>query len=132
MTAGVPADGRRLSAATLGGLGGQVALPAYRLDRPRGGIVHLGIGAFHRAHQAVYTDDAVAAGDDGWGIAAVSLRSPAVRDAMAPQDNLFTVVERGGAEAMKRVVGVIGAVHVAPEDPAAVLAALASPALRAL
>lgn len=127
MIAGASTRGPRLSAAMLDTMGGQIACPAYQLDRPRGGIVHLGIGAFHRAHQAVYTDDAVAAGDDGWGITAVSLRSPAVRDAMAPQDNLYTVVERGGAGSAIRVVGAIGAVHVAPDDPAAVLAALASP-----
>ena len=118
---------RRLSMATLGRMSDEIARPAFRLDRPRGGIVHLGIGAFHRAHQAVYTDDALAAGDEGWGITAVSLRSPAVRDLMRPQDNLYTVVERSGQGAAMRVIGAVEAVYVAPENPAAVLAALASP-----
>lgn len=118
----------RLSLATLGRMGAGVARPAFPLDRPRGGIVHLGIGAFHRAHQAVYTDDAMAAGDAGWGITGVSLRSADVRDRMAPQDNLYTVVERSAAGAAMRVIGAVRAVLVAPEDPAAVVAALASPA----
>ncbi len=53
--------------------------PAY--ERPlHGGIVHLGIGAFHRAHQAVYTDDAMNGGDRNWGITGISLRAPQVRD----------------------------------------------------
>jgi len=49
-------------------------------------VVHLGIGAFHRAHQAATFDDL------GWGIRAASLRSPGVRDAMAPQDYLYSLV----------------------------------------
>ncbi|WP_222558101.1 mannitol dehydrogenase family protein [Caenibius sp. WL] len=118
---------RRLSIATLGSMRGEIARPAFRLGRPRGGIVHLGIGAFHRAHQAVYTDDALAAGDEGWGITAVSLRSPAVRDLMVPQDNLYTVMERSGQRAAMRVIGAVEAVYAARENPAAVLAALASP-----
>ena len=48
------------------------------------GIVHFGIGAFHRAHQAVFTDD-ILARDPGWGIVGVSLRSPDTRDALAPR-----------------------------------------------
>ena len=69
--------------------------PAYDRAAVTAGIVHFGIGAFHRAHQAVYTDDIL--GMDGcsqWGITAVSLRRPDMRDLMAPQDSLFTLVER--------------------------------------
>ena len=54
------------------------------------GIVHLGPGAFHRAHQAVFTDDAMEFGGD-WGICAVSMRSTGVRDELAEQDNLYTL-----------------------------------------
>lgn len=62
------------------------------------GIVHLGVGAFHRAHQAVYTQHAmIAAGAKTWGICAVSQRSRGVLDHLAPQDGLYTVVERGPA-----------------------------------
>ncbi len=62
------------------------------------GIVHLGLGAFHRAHQAVYTEGAMAAsGETRWGICGVSQRSPAVVDDLQPQDGLYTVVERSSA-----------------------------------
>lgn len=54
------------------------------------GIVHLGPGAFHRAHQAVFTDNALAYGGD-WGICGVSMRSKGVRDNLAEQDNLYTL-----------------------------------------
>ena len=57
------------------------------------GIVHLGVGAFHRAHQAVYTDD-VLARDPSWGIVAASLRSPDTYDALEPQDGLYTLSVR--------------------------------------
>jgi fructuronate reductase len=60
------------------------------------GIVHLGLGAFHRAHQAVYTQAAmVAASDTSWGICGVSQRSRDVVDALAPQDGLYTLASRG-------------------------------------
>jgi fructuronate reductase len=58
----------RLSNRTLGSLPAAIQKPAYDRSRVKAGIVHLGIGAFHRAHQAVYTDDVLAAGDLGWGI----------------------------------------------------------------
>ena len=59
-------------------LPGNVQRPKYDRDAQASGIVHLGIGAFHRAHQAVYTDDAMDAGDRDWAITGVSLRSPEV------------------------------------------------------
>jgi fructuronate reductase len=55
------------------------------------GIVHFGIGAFHRAHMAAYTDDAMNAGEGNWGIIGVSLRSASVADQMNPQDGLYTL-----------------------------------------
>ncbi|HTC71078.1 MAG TPA: mannitol dehydrogenase family protein, partial [Acidothermaceae bacterium] len=62
------------------------------------GIVHLGLGAFHRAHQAVYTERAMAAsGETRWGICGVSQRSRSVVDALQPQDGLYTVVERASS-----------------------------------
>lgn len=76
-----------------------------RLD-PRAlriGIVHLGIGAFHRAHQAVFTQDA----GDGWGICGVSQRSRRVVDELAPQDGLYTVLIRSEAQVDARVVGAV-------------------------
>jgi len=80
-----------LSLATLDALPAAVERPRYDRTRVRCGIVHLGLGAFHRAHQAVYTEQVLASGDLGWGIIGASLRSPATRDALAPQDGLYTV-----------------------------------------
>src|SRR5207244_2080496 len=65
----------------------------HRTTAPAPGIVHLGLGNFHRAHQAVYTDAAVAARGGDWGIIGVSSRSSAITDAMHAQDMLYTVVE---------------------------------------
>ena len=64
-----------------------------RAAAPAAGIVHLGLGNFHRAHQAVYTDAAVAAHGGDWGIIGVASRSSAIPDAMHAQDMLYTVVE---------------------------------------
>ncbi len=90
-------------------------------------MVHLGIGAFHRAHQAAVFDDVLNEGDLRWGITAASLRSPTVRDELAPQDALYTLVERDGATERHRVIGAVQAVLVAPEQPQALLDALAHP-----
>jgi fructuronate reductase len=93
------------------------------------GIVHLGAGAFHRAHQAVFTDDCLAAGELDWGITAASLRSPDTRDALAPQDGLYTLALPGAVDDL-RVVGSIGQVLVAPENPDALLAAMTAATTR--
>lgn len=116
----------RLSSATLSRLPGDVERPDYDRTAQRRGIVHLGIGAFHRAHQAAYTDLAMAAGDRDWAITGVSLRSPQVHDALAPQDGVYTLTERDGSAERTRVIGAIRDVLVAPRDPAAVVAALAA------
>ena len=71
------------------------------------GIVHLGIGAFHRAHQAIYTEDAIAAAGGDWGICGVTQRSPAVVEQLRPQDGLYTLAQRDGAGERLRVVGAV-------------------------
>ncbi|MER8787764.1 mannitol dehydrogenase family protein [Mesorhizobium sp. M0983] len=121
---------RRLSNSTLKALPASVAVPRYDRGAIAPGIVHLGVGAFHRAHQAAYVDDCLAAGETGWGIVGVSLRSPGTRDALAPQDGLYTLAIRSSVEEELRVVGSILSLLVAPEDPAAVLAALTDPLTR--
>lgn len=89
------------------------------------GIVHLGLGAFARAHLALYTEDsAVESGDRGWGILGVSLQRPDQRNHLAPQDFLYTALERGPHGNSARIVTCLTGVLVAPEDPQAVLAAL--------
>jgi fructuronate reductase len=120
----------RLTDNTLRSLPGSVRKPGYDRSAVTPGIVHLGIGAFHRAHQAVYTDDVLAAGDLGWGIVGASLRSPDTRDALKPQDGLYAVDIRDGSGEEVRVIGAIREVLVAPEDPAALLDALSDPGIR--
>lgn len=115
----------RLSEATSDWLPASIARPAYDRQSQRRGIVHLGVGAFHRAHQASYTDTAMAAGDRDWAITGVSLRSPRMHDAIGPQDGLFTLTERGAAGDHVRLVGALREVLVAPEEPREVIRALA-------
>ncbi|MGV3579959.1 mannitol dehydrogenase family protein [Brevundimonas sp.] len=113
--------------ATLTDLPAEVERPGYDRAAVKTGVVHLGIGAFHRAHQAVVFDDALRSGDLRWGILGVSLRSPGVRDQLNPQDGLYSVVVRDGVADRTRIIGAVQGVLVAPEDPAAVVAAMASP-----
>jgi fructuronate reductase len=120
----------RVSNAALPSLRADVARPRYDRATVTPGIVHLGIGAFHRAHQAVYLDDCLAAGETGWGIVAASLRSAETRNALAPQDGLYTLWVRDSDSEALRIVGSIGEVLVAPEDPALLLARLTDPRIR--
>lgn len=124
------ADQTHLSPASLPQLAGGVATPAYDRSAVETGIVHLGIGAFHRAHQAVYTDSVLASGDNRWGILGASLRSADTRDALQPQGGLYTVAVRDGGGSSYRVIGSIGDVLVAPENPQALLDAMSSPSVR--
>ena len=116
----------RLASATLGHLPIGVEQPGYDLQAQAVGIVHFGIGAFHRAHQAWYTDRAMEASDRDWAIAGVSLRSDDVARQMNPQDGLYTVTERSAAGAETRVVGAVRNVLVAGQDSDAVITTLAA------
>lgn len=80
----------RLSNATLDRLPASVARPGYDRAAVMPGIVHIGPGAFHRAHQAAYVD-AILGNDPRWGISAVALNSTGVADALSPQDGLYTL-----------------------------------------
>ena len=104
-----------------------VARPAYDRSKLRRGLVHLGLGAFHRAHQAIYTDAAMANGDLRWGIAGVSLRSKSVAEALIPQDLLYNVLERDGEQVNARLVGALHAALYAPSQLDEVLDAIADP-----
>jgi len=120
----------RLSDKTLDRLPPSVAVPAYDRSAVAPGIVHLGVGAFHRAHQAVYVDDCLAAGERDWGIVGASLQSATTRDALAPQDGLYTLAVRGSDGEKLRAIGSIERVLVAPEDPGRLLDALTDPRIR--
>jgi fructuronate reductase len=110
------------------GLGRQVVVPA--VAPTQAGIVHLGLGSFHRAHQAVYTARALDGDRGPWGIVGVAGRSRRIADALRAQDGLYCVLELGGAGAAPLVVGVHTELLVAADDPAAVVARLADPATR--
>lgn len=118
----------RLTQAGLAKLPLGVGRPRYDRSAVQAGIVHLGVGAFHRAHQAAYTDAVLAAGDTRWGIAAASLRSADTRDALAPQDGLYTLNMQGEGSGFA-VIGSVQRVLVAPEDPAALLDELCRPGI---
>jgi fructuronate reductase len=120
----------RLSNANLASVPSAVRRPDYDRSRVTPGIVHLGVGAFHRAHQAVVIDDLLAAGPKDWGILGASLRSADTRDALVPQNCLYTIAVRSGAGAEHRVVGSILDTLVATESPNHLIARLADPATR--
>ncbi|RZJ96890.1 MAG: mannitol dehydrogenase family protein [Brevundimonas sp.] len=120
----------RLSEATLEALAQSVRRPAYDRRALQRGVVHLGLGAFHRAHQAVAYDDLAARGDLRWGVTGVSLRSPDVAERLNPQDGLYGVVVRDGDRVEDRIIGVLGQAIVAPRGVEAVVAALSAPATR--
>jgi fructuronate reductase len=120
----------RLSPLTLAALPSGVAFPTYNRDQLATGIVHLGIGAFHRAHQAVYTDEVLAAGDARWGILGVSLRQPDTYDALNPQGCLYTVSVRDADLERLKVIGSVRDVLVAPDDPARLITVLTEPSVK--
>jgi fructuronate reductase len=120
----------RLSNASLDLLPGNVRRPGYDRARVTPGIVHLGVGAFHRAHQAVVIDDLLAGGATDWGIVGANLRNSDTRDALAPQDCLYAVAVRSGAGAEHRVVGSILETEVATANPGHLIARMADPATR--
>ncbi|MBQ1024703.1 mannitol dehydrogenase family protein [Micromonospora sp. C95] len=117
------------------GLGAVRRLPAEArpLVRPGtvpAGVVHLGLGAFHRAHQAVYTEQAIGLAGGDWGIVGVAPRNAALVSTLAAQDNLFSVSTLSATDQHTRVVGSLAEVRLAAADPQAVVALLADPAIR--
>jgi len=113
---------------TLTSLNGDVDAPAYDLATTECGIVHIGPGAFHRAHQAYYTDLALTYGGD-WRIHAVSMRSATLKQALAPQDNLYSLAVLDNTPS-SRVIGAIKTISTLEEDRAAITEALCAPATK--
>lgn len=119
----------RLSDAVLRSYKGPAARPDYDRRDVTPGILHLGIGAFHRAHQAACIDQLLA-GDPGWGIVGASLRSPAMAAALTPQDGLYTLAELGSGGMDTRIIGSVLGVIDASAEPARLTACLADPRIR--
>ena len=129
-----PAGGP-LSLAALGRLPAPVR-PRHDPREGRVGIVHLGIGNFHRAHQAVYADDALAAGERDWAICGINLRSRDIVDRLNAQDGLYTLLVRGAGEGddasgtRARVIGSMREAIAFAAEPKRAAARLADPAVR--
>ena len=102
----------RLNRSTLSTLAGKAALPT--VDAADVGIVHLGLGAFHRAHQATYTEDTLAQAPGPWAILGADLLGPDIRDRLRAQDNLYTVLEQGRLGNRARIMGIVKEVLVGP------------------
>ena len=123
-----------LTMASLSSLDPVVAVPGYDRGTVSAGIVHLGVGAFHRAHQAMYLDRLM---NDGkaldWGIVGVGVLpgDARMRDALAAQDCLYTLVEKSpDGSQQARVIGSIVEYLLAPDDPEAVVERMADPAIK--
>jgi len=114
----------RLTEATLHSVKSGTILPTYDRGSTRIGIVHIGPGAFHRAHQAYYVDTLLHS-DKRWAISALSLKSTGLRDALAAQQGLYTLVELGAAP-RARVIGAIRELLVGATDAEAAFARLSA------
>jgi mannitol 2-dehydrogenase len=110
-----------------------IAVPTYDRSRLLARILHLGVGGFHRAHLALYAHELAEEGSD-WGIRGLGLLQGDVPmcDALEPQDYLYTLVERGNAEAQPQVIGSIIDFVVAVDDPGAFAAQIADPGIEIL
>ena len=120
----------RLSLTALAGARQRAEALRYDPARCTIGIVHLGVGNFHRAHQAVHIDAALAAGEAAWAISGWSLRREVVPAALGPQDGIYTLLVREDARTEARLLAPIREVGHAPAAPKALIARIASPATR--
>ena len=126
----------KLSRAALPALAGRAVTPRFDPAAIRPGIVHLGLGGFHRAHMARYTHDLMQNGPDAlqWGIVGAGLlpADQRMHDALAPQNDLYTLVERDAAGEAVTVIGSLAATIFAGQSTDALLRAAEDPAIRIL
>lgn len=115
---------------SLVGLAATAVVPAYDRETLRLGIVHIGPGAFFRAHGAAFTDAAIAASGGDWGIETWSLRSAEAIDRLAEQRGLYTVLIRDTAGTTAQVIGCVRGARAAKGDTAELVARLAEPQIR--
>jgi fructuronate reductase len=118
-----PADLPRLKAQGLN-------VPAYARTGLTPGVVHLGLGAFHRAHQALVFDQLLASGDTRWGIFGVAMRNPELADALAAQAGLYALQIASRDGVAWQVCGALLQTAVAAREPDQVITAIAAPATR--
>jgi mannitol 2-dehydrogenase len=124
----------QLKTTTLGALGNEVGGPQYDRTAVRAGIVHFGVGGFHRAHEAMYVDKLMRQGKAlDWGICGVGVMpfDLKMRDAMVSQDCLYTLVEKDASGGWQpKIIGSIVEYLYAPDNPDAVIEKMADPATR--
>jgi mannitol 2-dehydrogenase/xylulokinase len=124
----------KLDTHSLSHLGPDIATPDYSPSDTRQGIAHIGVGGFHRAHQAFYTDALMNRGQAlDWAICGVGLRPEdrQVRDALAAQDYLYTLFELGDTpDTQTRIIASISGMLLAEDDPQALIDKLSSPDIR--
>lgn len=125
-----PQSGISLSRNTLSQLPEHIAIPGYPVEEVKAGIVHVGVGGFHRSHEAMYIDAIMEkTGDLSWGICGVGLREGDRRmhDILAAQDYLYTLVEKhANGEHKARVIGAMTDFLMAADDPTRVINQMAS------
>src|SRR3978361_51741 len=107
-----------------------VLIPAYARSALTPAVVHVGVGGFHRAHQAVYFDELARRGITDWGVVGIGMTLPEMGEVLGRQDNLFTVVERGVEESSARVVGAMVDYLLLSEQRDAVRKRLSDPQTR--
>lgn len=119
-----------LSDATVAALPVDISVPGYDRAALAPSVVHLGVGGFHRAHQAVYFDELAERGNSDWGIVGVGISNRGLSAALRAQDRLFTVVTRGANGTSARVIGVLTDHLLLSEEAAAVRDRLSDPRTR--
>ncbi len=121
-----------LNQKNLGKLPGSVRVPTYDRAALPHAIVHMSVGGFHRAHQALYLDDLMHREGPRWGLCGVGLLpgDAKMRDVLRAQDHLYTVVERSASGDQARVIGSMTGYLFAPDDPRAVVEKMAHPDCR--
>lgn len=115
----------RLCLATMKRIPPSIRIPRYDFANTKTGILHIGLGAFARAHQAVFTEDSIELSGGNWGIAGVSLKSAGTVDAVRAQDGLYTI-EFLDNPFSYRVIGAVREALYAPRDFTRVLALFGS------
>ncbi|UXZ98806.1 mannitol dehydrogenase family protein [Pseudomonas phytophila] len=124
----------KLNKQNLSQLERSIALPGYNPQSTTQGIAHIGVGGFHRAHQAFYTDALMNSGEGlDWSICGIGLRPEdrGVRDALAGQDYLYTLYELGDTpDTETRIIASISGMLLAEDDIQTVIDKLASPQIR--
>ena len=121
---------KRLDSAQISKLPPAVQRPSYDRDAVSPGIVHIGLGAFCRAHLAVYTDDVLENGAKDWGIVGVDTMSPAIRNALKPQDCFYTLLARDDGEDKLRVIGSMLDVMITSDQRREIFDLLIDPKIR--